>query len=507
MGRARRAGAVADDRTDVAGDRGVGTALASTVLGFADHLRRMGVDLPTSGVLDAMAALGHIDLASRAELKVALETTLVKRADDIGAFELAFSRWFALPSRPPSRPGVGTSTDGVGHAGGAQARGDEADHTDVDEQGRDGAAEASAIRELLARALATGDAAAMPELAARAVGRWAGLEAGAGSDRYHLQRLLRGLGLSAVAHEAVRLERGDVERRSALDERVARADIEALLDRFRQLLADEVRARRADESRRRPGTEGGPAYPHAPIDDVDFLRASTQELRQMRAAIRPLARRLAAKVAQRQRHGRAGRLDMRRTLRASLESGGVPLDPAYRHRRRTRPELWMLCDVSGSVAEFSRFTLAFVYAMHEEFSGLRTFVFVDDVEEITDVLDRRLHDVDPYALLARASTSRARHRSDYGRVLRSFLDLYGPKLTPRATLIITGDARSHHQDPGTDALRALCQRSRRVWFLNPEPRRRWDQGDSLASTYAAVCDRMAEVRSLAQLTECVTDLL
>ena len=81
----------------------------------------------------------------------------------------------------------------------------------------------------------------------------------------------------------------------------------------------------------------------------------------------------------------------------------MPLEPAYRHRPRTRPELWVLCDVSGSMAEFSRFTLALVYALHEEFSGLRTFVFVDDVHEITDVLDRRLHDVDPYALLARAS--------------------------------------------------------------------------------------------------------
>lgn len=498
-------GAVAEDRTAVAADPGVGTALASTVLGFADHLRRMGVDVPTSGVLDAMAALAHVDLASRAELKVALETTLVKQADDIGAFELAFSRWFASRSRPPSGPGAGTSADGVGHPGGTPAR-PENDDADADGHERDAAAEASAIRELLARALATGDVAALPELAARAVERWAGLETVSGSGRYHLQRLVRGLGLSAVAHDALRIERGDVERRSALDERLARADIEALIAQFRRLLADEVLARRADESRRRP-SEGRLTHPHAAIDDVEFLRASTQELRQMRAAIRPLARRLAVKLAQRQRHSRAGRLDMRRTLRASLESGGVPLDPAYRHRRHTRPELWMLCDVSGSVAEFSRFTLAFVYAMHEEFSGLRTFVFVDDAEEITDVLDRRLHDVDPYALLVRASRSRAQRRSDYGRVLRHFLEAHGPQLTPRATLMITGDARTHHQDPGTDALRALCHRSRRVWFLNPEPRRRWDQGDSLASTYAAVCDRMAEVRNLAQLSECVTDLL
>lgn len=483
-------------------DAAVGDALARSVLGFADRLRQLGVDLPTSGVLDAMAALSHVDLASRAETKVALATTLVKRAEDIPAFETTFERWFVR--RPPVVAGRSAVDDGYETG---DERGSGRVPPDAVDRESDDAAEAAAIRDQLAQALAAGDPAALASLAARAVRRWAGLDTAAGSARYHLQRLLRGLDLSAAGQEALRRERGGPERRSALEERLARADIEALLDQFRRLVADEVRTRLADDTRRRPDADERDRATLARLDEVDFLRASTQELRQMRAAIRPLARRLAAKVTQRQRRSGTGRLDMRRTLRASLESGGVPLRPAYRHRPRTRPELWMLCDVSGSVAEFSRFTLAFVYALHEEFSGLRTFVFVDDVDEITDVLDRRIHDVDPFALLVRASAARAHHRSDYGQVLRRFLDEYGPQLTPRATVIITGDARSHHQDPGTDALRAVCQRSRRVWFLNPEPRGRWDQDDSVASRYAVVCDRMAEVRNLAQLADCVTALL
>jgi uncharacterized protein with von Willebrand factor type A (vWA) domain len=365
----------------------------------------------------------------------------------------------------------------------------------ADDDALDGAEDA-ALRRRLAQALASGDVDALPALAAQAVRRWAGLGVVAGSDRYRLHRLLRGLDLSAVRQDAVRRGR-DAGRRTALDERLAQADVEALLDRYRQMLAAEIRAGGADV--------GAPATPSP--DEVDFLRASTGELRDMRAAVRPLARRLAAKAAHQQRRSRGGRLDMRRTLRGSLQSGGVPLDPAYRHRPRSRPELWVLCDVSGSMAEFSRFTLALVYALHEEFSGLRTFVFVDDVQEITDVLDRRLHDVDPYALLARASASRARHRSDYGQVLRSFLDRYGSQLSPRATLLVTGDARSHHGDPGIPALREIHRRSRRIWFLNPEPRDRWDQGDSVASLYALACDRMAEVRNLRQLGACVTELL
>lgn len=450
-----------------------GDALVSVVLAFADQLRTRGVDVPTSGVVDAVAALEQVDLVSRSETRVALATTLVKRAEHLGAFEAAFERWFGLPV-PARSVAFGADDSGDG----------------------DGGDEEAAIRRRLAEALASGDVNALPELAAQAVRRWAGFGVVEGSDRYRLHRLLRGLDLSAIRQDALRRGRA-AGRRAALDERLAQADVEALLDRYRQMLTAEIRAGSDD---RVPPVTPSP-------DEVDFLRASTRELRDMRAAVRPLARRLAAKVAHQQRRSRGGRLDMRRTLRGSLQSGGVPLDPAYRHRPRSRPELWVLCDVSGSMAEFSRFTLALVYALHEEFSGLRTFVFVDDVEEITDVLDRRLHDVDPYALLARASASRARHRSDYGQVLRSFLDQYGRELSPRATLVVTGDARSHHGDPGLPALREIHRRSRRIWFLNPEPRDRWNQGDSVASLYALACDRMAEVRNLRQLGACVSELL
>jgi uncharacterized protein with von Willebrand factor type A (vWA) domain len=449
-----------------------GGALVRVVLAFADQLRTAGVDVPTSGVVDAVAALAQVDLASRAEMRVALGTTLVKRSEDLVAFEAAFERWFATASATVEP-------------------GDRAD--------ADGAGEDAAIREQLARALAGGDATALPALAARAVRRWAGLGSAPGSDRYHLQRVRRGLDLSGIRQDALRLRRGG-DRGTVVEERLAQADIEALLERFRRLLAAEVRTGRT-----------GRVGPAAPVierpDEIDFLGASTLELREMRAAVRPLARKLAARVAHRQRRSRGGRLDMRRTLRGSLQSGGVPLDPAYRHRPRTRPELWVVCDISGSMAEFSRFTLTLVYALHEELSGLRTFVFVDDVREITDVLDRRLHDVDPYSLLVRASAARARHRSDYGRALRQLLDQHGSELGPRATLVVTGDARSHHGDPGLDALREIHRRSRRVWFLNPEPRERWDQGDSVASLYTLACDHMAEVRNLRQLVACVTELV
>src|SRR5438034_1270266 len=142
---------------------------------------------------------------------------------------------------------------------------------------------------------------------------------------------------------------------------------------FRRLIADEIRHRLLELK--------GFAAAEPPIEDVDFLGASPTELREMRNAIRPLARKLAARVAHRRRLRRHGRLDARRTIRRSLSAGGVPLEPAFRYPRVSKPDLYLLSDVSGSVAEFAQFTLSLLYAMSDEFPRIRSFAFVDGIDE------------------------------------------------------------------------------------------------------------------------------
>jgi uncharacterized protein len=410
-----------------------------------------------SATVDAATALGHVDLSRRDEVRTALAATLVKRPEDLSAFASVFDYCF------PYRPLRAATTRPTDEAGGG-------------------------LRDQLAGALTAGDSLAIDDLARRLVERYTGLDAARASERYHVQRLERTIDLSGARQQALR----------QLDRGIGRAEIDGLLQRFRRDLLDEVRRRLTDELDMAVSTSS--------LEEIDFLRASTTELRAMRSAVRPLARRLAARLASHDRRHRKGRVDVRRTIRASLSSGGVPLDPAYRHRRRTRPDVWLLCDVSGSVAEFARFTLMFVYAMHEEFSHLRTFVFVDDVEEVTRLLEQRAHDIDPFALLVRASASPGRRRSDYGRAIERFWSQYGGEVGPWATVIFTGDARTHATDPQADVLRALTSRARHVWFLNPEPRATWDRGDSVASLYGGICHRMAEVRNLRQLAACVADL-
>src|SRR2546426_230668 len=240
---------------------------------------------------------------------------------------------------------------------------------------------------------------------------------------------------------------------------------------------------------------------------LDFPGATRTESGEMRNAIGPLARNPAARIALRRRLRRHGRLDARRTIRRSLSAGGVPLEPAFRYPRVSKPDLYLLCDVSGSVAEFAQFTLSLLYAMSDEFPRIRSFAFVDGIDEVTALLEESAHRLDVRYLLARASVVRADGHSDYGSVFGTFWDVYGRgALGPRTTVLVTGDARNNYRRPGLDALRAIKERARRVYWLNPERRREWKTTGSIVAAYAPYCDGVFEVRNLRQLGDFVRGL-
>ncbi len=195
------------------------------------------------------------------------------------------------------------------------------------------------------------------------------------------------------------------------------AEITARVDEFRRLLAREVR-RRLDRRSVRDG--GGIRRSSADLEDLPILGASPSDLAALQRALRPLARRLAVRGARRRRFTRRGRLDVRRTIRRSLSTGGVPVQPLWRRPRTTRPELVVLCDVSGSVAEFARFTLALMSAMSAEFSALRCFAFVDGVDEVTRIVADAQGALMPAHVLARTDVVWDDGHSDYGRVWSVF---------------------------------------------------------------------------------------
>jgi uncharacterized protein with von Willebrand factor type A (vWA) domain len=266
------------------------------------------------------------------------------------------------------------------------------------------------------------------------------------------------------------------------------------------------------DARRRIAEEKGPDHVadvavRPTIDRLDFTAARKADLEEMRREIYPLARRLATRLTKERHARRRGPLDFRRTVRASISTGGVPLTTHHRPRRPHRTELVVLCDVSGSVANFAQFTLLLVFALRDQFHKVRAFTFVDHVHEVT-------HHFKPGADLAEvmadlaASTSHAAlwGRTNYGRALAKFAEKYDDALGPKTSLLILGDARSNYSDLNVPVLADLVDGCRHAYWLNPEHPRHWNTGDSAAGPYGEVVP-MVECRNLTQLGEFVHDLV
>jgi uncharacterized protein with von Willebrand factor type A (vWA) domain len=361
----------------------------------------------------------------------------------------------------------------------------------------------SSVSDLLAQimeAIRRGDPDAMRALAEMAIGRFGGIDGQPdATERYFMYRILRSLELSKLMSQmlaAARAEAGD----GSIDERGLRGELAERIEAFKQLLASQLRDRLAvsrgvDETIR--------SMDLVATDEIDFLGASPRQLAAMRESIRPLARVLATKMARRRRRRDRGRLDVRRTVRRSLSSGGVPLDPVYRRPKIARPDLYLLCDVSGSVAEFASFTLTLLQAMSAEFSRMRSFAFVDGIDEVTDHLRDVASFLEVRHVLYRADVIAADGHSDYGAVFERFWEKHGGGLDSRSTIIVTGDARSNHREPQIDALQTIHRRARKVYLLNPEPAGDWDTTDSIVEVYRPALDGVFEVRNLRQLAGAV----
>ena len=472
--------------------------LLTVLLRLVHSLREAGVPVSTSEVLDATEALGHIDVVDRPAVRGALATTLIKRAEDRSAFDLLFDLQFAARQGTPAPTGPPRAipeAELIGHERTVETSLDRPDG------GLDSESDPSTeLLEALIEALRHGDEDALRELAALSLEQFGGLGSpSATTERYLLYRVLRSLELSRLMARALAADRDDAGP-DGIDERRTRADLVARIDAFKQMLAAETRAHLAqllgaDEAARSLG--------HLVTEETDFLGASPRQLAAMRETIRPLARTLATRMARRRRRRDRGRLDVRRTVRRSLSSGGVPIDPVFRRPKVARPDLYVLCDVSGSVAEFASFTLTLLQAMTSEFPRMRTFAFVDGVDEVTAHLKDVASFLEVRHVLYRADVVRADGHSDYGAVLDQFWEHHSSSIDPRSTVIITGDARSNHRPPRAETLKAIHARARRVYLLNPEPVPEWDTTDSIVELYRPYLDNVFEVRNLRQLGEAV----
>ena len=452
-----------------------GEPLLRRLVGFCGALRAASVPVSVSEELDAARALAAVELLERDQLRDGLAAALVKRPAYRRTFDVLFDLWFPLAT---------------GDSLGAPVTGARP-------------AEIDALRKKLAAALRTGDPDALRRLAQQAVRALGRADAQPGRQSWFSYRVLRLMQPETlIAALLDGLLAG--EPRGGMAEKLARTAIDDGIRGFRDEVEAEVR-RRVAEERGIPAVTRN-AVPTL-IDQVDFLRATRDDLAALRRTVQPLARRLATRLAARRRLAHRGRLDVRRTIRASLGTGGAPVVTHHRPRRPHKPELVVLCDVSGSAAGFAHFTLLLTAALREQFSRVRAFAFVDSCDEVTRLLGDGMELPDAVARMSREADLVAYDgHSDYGNAFEVFDDRWPDALGPNTSLLILGDARNNYRSPGLPTFRRMVGAARHAYWLNPEPVAQWGGGDSIAPRYAEVVP-MVECRNAAQLAVFVERLL
>ena len=454
--------------------------LVDRVTALVDQLRRRGIEVTTGAVIDAFTALTHLSLLEPESVKAGLRATLVKSSDPTGEFDRAFRAVFT-----------------------SAGYGDLTSETPGLEEGDLSSATADQLSSALMHAMQQGDEAQIALLAQQAVDALAGMEDGAEhSERYYLHRVMRAIDLSRMLSAAMQQLRRDGQL-TELELMLARNEFAEMLEQFRRRLAAEIAARMSTAGIDRPDFDIATG-----LADRDMLQLSSMELTELRRVVQPLARQLAARISSHRRLRTTGRLDPRRTVRRSLQAGGVPLDVVMRRRHPHRPELVLLCDVSGSVAEFAQFTFTLVHALHDELRRVRSFAFVDGIAEVTDLFESARHEIHVHRFVERRGVLGDDGHSDYGRALTRFVDHYlADAVSSRSTVIICGDARTNYRPDGAEALRTISEQARRVFWLNPEPKAEWGAADSAMDDYRAYCRGAFEVRSLRQLGDVIASLV
>lgn len=460
------------------------TGVTERLTALVQALRSHGIRIGTGETVDAGQALEALGLADRERVREGLAAALLHSEGQRPVFDPVFDLYFPR--------GIGAPD-----AWGGSGTGQDFDRDD--------------LRDRLAAALAANDRALLAQLAAEAVdgmggyGTRPGSGGTGGSDGWSSHQTLSRLRPETLLARVLAGIRQGAAADAEFTDRLTADEIRRRIEDFRGAVRTEARRRVAE----RRGADEIARRAIAPTADrVDFLIAGRAQLDELRRTVQPLARKLATRLAARRRRAARGHIDLRRTLRGSLSTGGIPMRPVLRRRRPARPELVLLCDVSGSVAGFANFTMLLVQALHDQFSKVRVFAFVNRVDEVTDLIARGTADPEGLGsrIISGAAVTGYHGSSDYGSSLGEFAERYTEAVTPRSTVFVLGDARTNMSDPNVPALRTIASRARQVYWLNPEGRAQWQTGDSAAGTYAEFVE-MYECRNARQLSALIGRLL
>jgi uncharacterized protein with von Willebrand factor type A (vWA) domain len=315
----------------------------------------------------------------------------------------------------------------------------------------------------------------------------------ASQGSYFARRMLEAMGVKDL--EARLIDRLQARTAEASAEAQALIDARASLTRQARAVVDrrfEVFGRAATE------TFMNTAVSARPIDQL-----SLRDMERMKTLVARMAKRLAERHSRPRKHRQQGRLDIRRTLRANAGHDGVPFQLIWKQKRRDRPKIVAICDVSGSVAAYVRFLLMFLYALSETVADLGAFAFSHALADVSPVLRRMDFETALQRILFEVGTG----GTDYGQALTDLRDRHWETIDRRTTVLILGDGRSNHTDPRLDIFAEIADRAKRVVWLCPEPASRWGTGDSEIPRYRPFCTALTHCATALDLERALDEVL
>jgi uncharacterized protein len=464
--------------------------LPGHLVGFVEGLRAQGISVGPSETVDAGQVLATLGLGDREVLREGLACAVLRRAEHRETYDAMFDLWWPA-------------------ALGDRAVIDPEDDPDSDQPPPLPAEDVDAMRAMLLDLLNDNEDLAnlddrLMAMIAQIVEAYGRYNSSRGPS-YSSYQALKAMGLDELEGKLLAgLLAPYGDEPSPTQEQIAKALAAQRITQIRKMVDAETKRRTAEQL----GRDHVQMYGIPQLsENVEFLRASGEQLRQMRKVVAPLARTLATRLAAKRRRHRHGQIDLRKTLRKSMSTGGVPIDVVLAKPRPARPELVVLCDVSGSVAGFSHFTLLLVSALRQQFSRVRVFAFIDTTDEVTHMFGA---DADLAVAVQRITREAGVYtrdgHSDYGHAFVSFLNQFPNVLSPRSSLLVLGDGRNNYRNPEVELLTQMVSASRHAHWLNPEPKHLWGSGDSAIPRYDGVLP-IHECRSAKQLASVIDKLL
>jgi hypothetical protein len=459
---------------------------------FSGLLRRNGLRVSMAESMDTFRALSVVGLGNREVVRATLRATMVKRTADLPTFEQLFDLFFS---------GIGEAIKELTEATAGALQMTDAEFQQFLEELKRRLDEQGMELSELAQALLGADGGTLERLLREAAreARLNEIQHGFQEGRF-AHGVAGALGMAGLATELARLK-----EQLAADAPAEAGRLTEYVDRRLQDLAEMVKALVRAELERQDVTRGDQQRMQA-LAEKSFYYLSEDEIRRMQEAVTKLARRLRNVISIRRRRARRGKFDPSTTLRRNLQYGGVPFRIVFDRKRKEKPQVIVLCDVSDSVRNVSRFMLQFVYSLQDLYSKVRSFIFVADVGEITRLFeDLDIHEAIETALQGNIINVYA--HSDFGRAFKNFHREHLSAVNKRTTVIVLGDGRNNYNLPHEWVLKDVQQRAKQVIWLNPENRMTWGFGDSEMDRYAPYCTMVEECRNLGQLYRVIDHLV